>query len=170
MDLEGSQVDVEPPNIAQKTISPRVFIEPTEKFTFRSFPDDKSKGALNWATEKELEVSAKEKKARRKEKQKEMKITSSKGSQEATAAVEPKTPTDPTIPPVIEKISRPETRKRKSQAVVEAANKRKVPAKAAAVGPPKVSPAPPRRQEMTSEEKSAQNKKKRDAAKSRKRA
>lgn len=83
---------------------------------------------------------------------------------------EPIAPMDPTTPPVIEKISRPETRKRKSVAVVEATNKRKVPAQAAAVGPPKVSPAPPRRQEMTKEQKSAQNKLKRDAAKSRKRA
>lgn len=169
MDLEGSEVDVAPPKIAQKTISPRVFIEPTEKFTFRPFPDGKKpKVALNWATEKESEVTAKEKKARRKEKHKEKKSTGPMEPEKAAAAEEPTAPPDPIAPQVPEKISKTETKKRKSEAVAESANKRKVPAPPADVQPPKANPPPPKRKEMTKDQRTAQNKQKREAKKTKK--
>ena len=165
MDVEGSGVDVAPPKIAQETISPRVFIEPTEKFTFRPFPDGKKpKVALNWATEKESEVTAKEKKARRKEKQKEKKSTGPMEPEEAAAAA----PLDPIAPQAPEKISKTETKKRKSEAVAETANKRKVPAPPDDVQPPKANPPPPKRKEMTKDQRTAQNKQKREAKKTKK--
>lgn len=145
-----------------------MFIEPTEKFTLRPFPDGKkSKMALNWASEKESEISVKEK-ARRKEKQKERKITvtSPMETEAAPAAKEPTAPKD-SIVPLVEKISKPETRKRKSEAV-GATNKRKVPTLGPAVEPLEVKSAPPKRKDMTKEQQSAQNKQKREATKTKK--
>lgn len=164
MEVEGDHQDSQPPNTVQPNITPRVLIKPNGEFTFRPFPDGRdNEVALDWAAEKETELAAKEKKARRKEKRKEKKAMSMMETDAAPAAL--KAPTDT---PEAEKTPGTKSRKRKNEIEQEATKKRKATLQTPEADSQQAKPTPPTRKEEAKGKRAIQNKKKKEAVKSKK--